>query len=169
MRITALLAPRLPPLLQHRQPLRRIISTSAAAPAPLIVAGRLSSTKPTIAAVAAAAASRSRLPPARTIMASAASKRLSGKTVLITGASSGIGRSTALEFAHTSPQDLRLVLAARRVDSLREIADQIRNEVGDGVKVLPAKLDVSNADEVRGFVAGLPEEWRDIHVLVNNA
>jgi len=102
-------------------------------------------------------------------MASAASKRLAGKTILITGASSGIGRSTALEFARTSPQDLRLVLAARRVDALRDIADQIRNEVGQGVKVLPAKLDVSNADEVRGFVASLPEEWRDIHVLVNNA
>ncbi|POR37981.1 Putative oxidoreductase [Tolypocladium paradoxum] len=102
-------------------------------------------------------------------MASPAAKRLAGKTILVTGASSGIGRSTALEFARTSPQDLRLILTARRIDSLREVAAQIAKEVGDGVKVLPVKLDVSNPDEVRGFVGALPEEWRDINVLVNNA
>ncbi|KND91393.1 putative oxidoreductase [Tolypocladium ophioglossoides CBS 100239] len=100
---------------------------------------------------------------------SSAANRLAGKTILVTGASSGIGRSTALEFARTSPQDLRLILTARRIDSLREVAAQIGKEVGDGVKILPAKLDVSNPDDVRGFVDGLPEEWRDINVLVNNA
>jgi 3-hydroxy acid dehydrogenase/malonic semialdehyde reductase len=105
----------------------------------------------------------------RTMASSAAAKRLAGKTVLITGASSGIGRSTALEFARTSPSDLRLILTARRIDSLKEVASQIAQEVGQGVKVLPVKLDISNPDEVRGFVAALPEEWRDINVLVNNA
>ncbi|KAG5929252.1 hypothetical protein E4U42_006510 [Claviceps africana] len=98
-----------------------------------------------------------------------ASQRLSGKTVLITGASSGIGRSTALEFARTSPKNLRLILTARRIDTLREVASEIAHEVGDGVKVLPRKLDVSNAQEVYAFVKDLPEEWKDVHVLVNNA
>ena len=102
-------------------------------------------------------------------MASATSKRLEGKTVVVTGASSGIGKSTAFEFARTAPKNLRLILTARRVDTLKEIAADITKEVGDGVKVLPVKLDVSKPDEVRGFVQGLPEEWRDIHVLVNNA
>ena len=97
------------------------------------------------------------------------SRAMTGKTVLITGASSGIGRSTALEFARTSPRDLRLILTARRIDSLRDVAAQIAKEVGEGVKVLPVKLDVSSPDEIRGFVGGLPEEWRDINVLVNNA
>ncbi|KAK7221997.1 hypothetical protein V2G26_010000 [Clonostachys chloroleuca] len=106
---------------------------------------------------------------ARTMATAAAAKRLSGKTILITGASSGIGRSTALEFARTSPQSLRLILTARREDALRELRDQIRAEVGGGVEVLPVKLDVSDADAVRGFVGSLPEEWRDINVLVNNA
>lgn len=102
-------------------------------------------------------------------MATAASKRLAGKTIVITGASSGIGRSTALEFARTSPKDLRLILTARRDDVLRELAEEIKAEVGDGVKVLSVKLDVSDPAAVRGFVPSLPEEWRDINVLVNNA
>ncbi|KAL7629173.1 hypothetical protein AAE478_000693 [Parahypoxylon ruwenzoriense] len=102
----------------------------------------------------------------------AVSKRLAGKTVVITGASSGIGRSVALEFARTAPRHgLKLVLTARRVDALRQLADDIAAEVGpDGdVRVLPFRLDVSSPDEVRGFVAALPEEFRDIDVLVNNA
>jgi 3-hydroxy acid dehydrogenase/malonic semialdehyde reductase len=103
-------------------------------------------------------------------MASAAmSKRLEGKTIVITGASSGIGRSTAVEFARTSPKNLRLILTARRIDTLKEVAKQIEKEVGSGVKVLPFKLDVSKPEEVRGFVGNLPEEWRNIDVLVNNA
>ena len=102
-------------------------------------------------------------------MSSAVTKRLEGKTVLITGASSGIGRSTAVEFARTAPKNLRLILTARRIDTLKEVAEEIKKEVGEGVKVLPVKLDVSNPEEVRNLVQGLPEEWRDINVLVNNA
>jgi 3-hydroxy acid dehydrogenase / malonic semialdehyde reductase len=100
---------------------------------------------------------------------SSAARRLLGKTILITGASSGIGQSTAFEFARTAPNHLKLVLAARRVDKLKEIAAAILKEVGDGVKVWPAQLDVSNSQEVAGFVAQLPDEFRDIDVLVNNA
>ena len=100
---------------------------------------------------------------------SAMAKRLEGKTIVITGASSGIGRSTAVEFARTSPKNLRLILTARRIDTLKEVAAQIKKEVGEGVKVLPLKLDVSKPEEVRGFVGSLPEEWREIDVLVNNA
>jgi 3-hydroxy acid dehydrogenase/malonic semialdehyde reductase len=97
------------------------------------------------------------------------SKRLEGKTIVITGASSGIGRSTAIEFARTSPKNLRLILTARRIDTLKQIAEEIKKEVGDGVKVLPFKLDVSSPEEVKSFVGNLPEEWREIDVLVNNA
>ncbi|CRK23332.1 hypothetical protein BN1708_003626, partial [Verticillium longisporum] len=102
-------------------------------------------------------------------MASAASKRLEGKTVLITGASSGIGRSTAFEFARTSPKNLKLILTARRIDTLKQIAVDIVSEVGDGVKVLPVALDVSNAADVRSFLDKLPGEFKEIDVLVNNA
>ncbi|TEY29391.1 hypothetical protein BOTCAL_0943g00010 [Botryotinia calthae] len=102
-------------------------------------------------------------------MSSAMSKRLEGKTIVITGASSGIGRSTALEFARTSPKDLRLILTARRINVLEEVKKDIEKECGEGVKVLAVKLDVSKPEEVKGFVGGLPEEWREIDVLVNNA
>ncbi|KAK5175411.1 uncharacterized protein LTR77_000550 [Saxophila tyrrhenica] len=102
-------------------------------------------------------------------MASVASKRLSGKTVLITGASSGIGKSTALEFARACPTDLKLVLTARRVDNLKQIAAEIAKELGDGVKVLPVQLDISKSNQVRGFVKRLPAEFQQIDVLVNNA
>ncbi|KAL8656823.1 MAG: hypothetical protein Q9226_002539 [Calogaya cf. arnoldii] len=83
-------------------------------------------------------------------------KRLEGKTIVVTGASSGIGKSTALEFARTSPKNLKLILTARRLDSLKALATEIQEEVGPGVQVLPLKLDVSKPDEVRGFVGSLP-------------
>lgn len=102
-------------------------------------------------------------------MSSAASQRLQGKTVLITGASSGIGRATAFEFARTSPASLKLILTARRIDNLKQIATDIVKEVGEGVKVLPVQLDISSSDEVRSFVSKLPEEFKEIDVLVNNA
>ncbi|KAK0722213.1 hypothetical protein B0T26DRAFT_643306 [Lasiosphaeria miniovina] len=101
---------------------------------------------------------------------SAVARRLEGKTIVITGASSGIGRSCAFEFARAAPANsLKLVLTARRIDALRDVAAKIRAEVGDGVKVLPVQLDVSSPDQVRAFVAGLPDDFRDINVLVNNA
>lgn len=96
-------------------------------------------------------------------------QRLSGKTILVTGASSGIGRSTALEFARTCPKDLKLVLTARRIDSLNQLATEIREAVGDGVQVLPVQLDISKSNEVHGFVSRLPNEFQQIDILVNNA
>ena len=105
----------------------------------------------------------------RRAMSSAVAKRLQGKTIVITGASSGIGRSTAFEFARPAPQDLKLVLTARRIDTLKQIAADITKEVGAGVKVHPVQLDVSKPEEIRGFVDGLPDEFKEIDVLVNNA
>ena len=74
-----------------------------------------------------------------------------------------------MEFARTSPKSLKLILTARRIDTLREIAEGIEKEVGSGVQVLPVKLDVSNPREVKSFVHSLPAEFREIDVLVNNA
>ena len=74
-----------------------------------------------------------------------------------------------MEFARTSPTSLKLILTARRIDTLKEIAEDIKKEVGSGIQVLPVKLDVSSLSEVKGFVGSLPAEFREIDVLVNNA
>lgn len=108
------------------------------------------------------------LPTAFARMSSSSAKRLAGKTVLITGASSGIGKSTALEFARTQPDDLKLVLTARREDALNEVKKEIEG-FAKGVKVHVVKLDVSNVDEINQFVGKLPAEFKEIDVLVNNA
>lgn len=104
-------------------------------------------------------------------MASTISKRLQGKTILITGASSGIGKATALEFARACPVDLKIILAARREDRLKELSVEIQHELGDGngVKVLPVVLDVSDPAQVRGFISRLPAEFQEPTVLINNA
>jgi 3-hydroxy acid dehydrogenase/malonic semialdehyde reductase len=101
-------------------------------------------------------------------MSAAMASRLKGKTIVITGASSGIGKSTAIEFARTQPDDLKLILTARREDTLKELAREIEG-FAKGVKVLPVKLDVSKPEEVQSFVGNLPQEFKDVDVLVNNA
>lgn len=108
-------------------------------------------------------------PPFATAMASA---RLNGKTIVITGASSGIGRSTAFEFARIAgpTSHIRLVLTARRLDVLQEVAAELTKEFGEAaVTVLPVVLDVSDPDAVRAFVPSLPAAFRNIDVLINNA
>lgn len=52
---------------------------------------------------------------------------------------------------------------------MKEVAEQIKEEVGSGVQILPVKLDISKPSEVKGFVESLPAEFKDIDVLVNNA
>ena len=97
-------------------------------------------------------------------------QNLTGKTVLITGASSGIGRSTALEFAHTCPSSLKLILTARRVDRLQALQQQINSE-HPSVEVLTKQLDVSKPSDIDRFWSELQlnEDFRNVDVLVNNA
>ena len=104
----------------------------------------------------------------RRMSLSASGARLTDKTVLITGASSGIGLATAFEFARTAP-DIKLILAARRIATLKQMAAALEEESKGRTKVLPVRLDVSDPKEVAAFVDGLPKEWRDIDVLINNA
>lgn len=89
---------------------------------------------------------------------------LKGKIVFITGASSGIGRSCARAFAS---QGAKLILAARRAERLEEIAAGLKTEHGTAILVL--KFDVRNPNAVEQAISGLPQEWRAIEVLVNNA
>lgn len=95
-------------------------------------------------------------------------KRLQGKTIFITGASSGIGKSTAFEFARSVPSGLKLVLTARRIDTLKEIAADLTAQFPK-TQVLPVQLDVSDPVAVKGFVDTLPAEFQEIDALINNA
>ena len=86
------------------------------------------------------------------------------KTVFVTGASSGIGESTARAFAALGA---RVLMCARRIERLEKLA---RSLVSDyKVAIHYFRLDVRDQPAVDTAVAGLPPEWRAIDVLVNNA
>jgi 3-hydroxy acid dehydrogenase / malonic semialdehyde reductase len=81
-------------------------------------------------------------------------------TVFITGASSGFGAAVARRFAGAGA---RVIAAARRADRLKDLAAEL------GPRILPVTLDVRDRAAVADVVAGLPEEFARIDVLVNNA
>jgi NADP-dependent 3-hydroxy acid dehydrogenase YdfG len=89
---------------------------------------------------------------------------LKGKTVFITGASAGIGAATALAFANDGA---RLLLAARRMDKLVDVAEAARKLGAAAVHCIT--LDVRDREAVAREIDALPEEWKAIDVLVNNA
>jgi hypothetical protein len=91
-------------------------------------------------------------------------KSLQGKIVFITGASSGIGKATALAFAH---EDTRLLLCARRLEKLEELRQPLIDAGAAAVRVFA--LDVQDRSAVDAAIAALPADWQGIDVLVNNA
>ncbi|EMR09828.1 hypothetical protein PNEG_02009 [Pneumocystis murina B123] len=91
--------------------------------------------------------------------------RLSNKTIFITGASSGIGKACAYEFAKTN-NTVKLIISARR--DVTEIAKDIESTF-PGVKVLPLRLDVSKLEDIEEKIEGLPDSFKDIDILINNA
>lgn len=88
---------------------------------------------------------------------------LKGKAVLITGASSGIGRAAAVEMGR---QGARVALVARREDLLAEVARDVRAAGGETL-VLPA--DVTDRDAAAAAVAETAREWGAVDVVVANA
>lgn len=95
-------------------------------------------------------------------------QRLGGKTILITGASTGIGYHTAKYFAEAAKGELKLVLAARRVEKLEALQADLK-EAYPSIKVHIDQLDVSKPENISPFLCNLPEEFSVIDVLVNNA
>ncbi|KAJ2553792.1 hypothetical protein GGF44_002083 [Coemansia sp. RSA 1694] len=89
-------------------------------------------------------------------------ERLQGKTVLITGASSGIGEACAYQFAAAGAN---VILGARRVDRLSAVSDTIRAKY-PSVSVETVELDVRSSAAVEQVVESIS---KDIDILVNNA
>ncbi len=82
------------------------------------------------------------------------------KIALVTGASSGIGEAAARLLAENG---MRLILAARRIDRLRKLQSELRTQVH------LIELDVRNQAAVETAIDKLPNEWKEIELLVNNA
>jgi len=82
----------------------------------------------------------------------------------ITGATAGIGRATAELLAQNSYD---LIITGRRADRLAELKNHLEKTIG--VQVLTLCFDVRNSAEVEKAVSSLPENWKKIDVLVNNA
>ncbi|KAJ3227073.1 hypothetical protein HK099_003526 [Clydaea vesicula] len=91
--------------------------------------------------------------------------RLIGKTVFITGASAGIGKATAVEFAKAGSN---LILAARRIERLEQLKAEFQTNYPK-IKVLNLQLDVANKNLVDKTISSLPSEFSNIDILVNNA
>lgn len=83
------------------------------------------------------------------------------KTILITGASAGIGKAISYEFAKN---DWSLILVARRLERLKEIKDDIGKD-----NIYIERIDVRDKKEVKEFIRNLPNDFKDIDVLCNNA
>ncbi|ANI89156.1 NAD(P)-dependent oxidoreductase [Arachidicoccus ginsenosidimutans] len=85
-------------------------------------------------------------------------------TILITGATSGFGKAIAERF---SAEGWNCIITGRRAERLNEIAKNLSEK--NNVKILPLVFDVRNREAVFENLSNLPDEWKQIDVLVNNA
>ena len=90
--------------------------------------------------------------------------RVKGKIALITGATSGIGKSCAIALAKLG---MNLIVTGRRENLLIELKKELEEKFS--VQVLAIQLDVKNADEVKDKLSSLSNEWKNIDILINNA
>jgi hypothetical protein len=86
------------------------------------------------------------------------------KTIIITGATTGFGRATALKFAENG---FNIIITGRRKKLLDELENELR-AIGK-TKVLSLNFDVRKKDEVESAIGNLGAEWKKIDILVNNA
>ncbi|KAM3877497.1 retinol dehydrogenase 13 [Diretmus argenteus] len=91
--------------------------------------------------------------------------RLDGKTVLITGANTGIGKDTALDMAC---RGARVILACRDMTKANAAADEIRQRSGNG-NVVVKKLDLASLQSVRDLTKDVLESEERLDILINNA
>ena len=86
------------------------------------------------------------------------------KVVLITGATSGIGKATASLFAQNG---FRVILTGRRADRLASLKEEFENKFPTAIETLV--FDVRKIDDAQAAIASLSEDWNSIDILINNA
>lgn len=91
--------------------------------------------------------------------------KLVGKTVIVTGASAGIGKETARDLAE---RGARVILACRNLEKAQKVADDIINTTGNG-QVLVRELDTSDLKSVKKFAKEILATEKRLDILVNNA
>lgn len=91
---------------------------------------------------------------------------LQDKVVMITGASSGLGRELAREFAR---EGCNVYLAARNEEKLRQLADEIALTMATDQKVIPLKLDVTDNTQVVQAAYRMLKDYKKIDIWINNA
>ena len=123
----------------------------------------LAALKQNIASLEAMIAERDRTPEP-TPAPAPAPKKGDGKTVLISGATSGIGRATARRLA---AEGFRLILLGRRRERLEELGAELL--AAHQTETLLLKIDVTHREDVSNIYKHLPAAWENIDVLVNNA
>ena len=84
------------------------------------------------------------------------------KTIFITGATSGIGKATAILLAQ---QKNRLILCGRN----KTVLEELKTELSKETEIYTLAFDVRNSDDVFSAINSLPDHWKNIDVLINNA
>jgi 3-hydroxy acid dehydrogenase/malonic semialdehyde reductase len=86
------------------------------------------------------------------------------KIILITGATAGFGKATAIRFAKNGYD---IIITGRRKERLDELEKELLSF--GKIRVLSLNFDVRNRERVASVIDGLPSEWKNIDILVNNA
>lgn len=86
------------------------------------------------------------------------------KIAFITGASSGIGMAIAKRFAS---EGINLILNARRLDRLEKL--KLELELENQIKILLCPFDIRHKSEIEKAISEIPDDWKDIYYLINNA
>jgi short-subunit dehydrogenase len=139
---------------RHRPPLDGTVSTPVAPPNPFDIASE---------GIRTLRAFGQRIPGAGDVLARSLEDAVAGRNIMITGASSGIGKSAALEIGEAGGT---MLLVARRADQLQEVADEIQ-DLG-GVAYVH-RCDLTEMDDIDRMAAEVLEQHETVDVLVNNA
>ena len=89
--------------------------------------------------------------------------KLTGKVAIVTGSTRGIGKAIAMKFAS---EGAAVVVTSRHIEPAHQVVDEIKNQGGTAIAF---KTDVANRADVNNLIKGTLENFKSIHIFVNNA